>query len=129
MQIGLSHVSVDHIRHHVSEDLKKYISIQEFNGNECHSARIDAAIDYLVKELKFKHSEIKIEGTKLAPSDKAHILWIECDENFIRSIRYKAGLVRNKKINLITFIPSILWRRKQKLIENCKEAQKQDINL
>ena len=41
----------------------------------------------------------------------------------------KAGLVRNKKINLITFIPSILWRRKQKLIENCKEAQKQDINL
>ena len=27
------------------------------------------------------------------------------------------------------FIPLILWRRKQKLIKNIKEAQKQDINL
>ena len=128
-RIGLSPVNTQHIRQFASEDLKNYEFIEDFNGSECDQARRGAATDFLIKELKFKEHEIDIASTKLAPTEKASILWIECHERFIKSIRYKARKVCNKNVNLIIFIPSMFWQRKQQLIDNCKEAQKANPRL
>ena len=101
--------------------MKHYIKIDEFNRSECDEARKQAAYDFLSKERKMDIRYIDIHNTKLAPSDKATILWIQTDEKNIKNIRYKSSIIQNRNINLVTFIPAALWNRKQQLINNCKQ--------
>ena len=72
--IGISPVNTEHIRHYVPEEYKIYNTIEEFNKEECKYARKQAAIEFLVKELKFHKDDIIIKSTKIANSDRAQIL-------------------------------------------------------
>ena len=102
--------------------MKGYDTHEKFNADECEKAREGAAVEYLVKELKFKPSDIKIESSRLAPSYNANILWIETSVANVKRIRYKASIMKNHKISLVTYIPSILWDRKSQLLHNCKNV-------
>lgn len=123
-KIGLSPVTVAHVRHFVSEESKHLVEIEQFNTPELKKTRIDAGIDFLYKELGFSKTDIKIKDAKLAPSSNATILWIEATEQEIKRIYFKSARVQNNDINLVTYFPSILWQRKISLIENCKKQQK-----
>ena len=65
----------------------------------------------------------------MAPSEKTNILWIESSEGMVRIIRYKSLVIKNRKINQVTYIPSFYWDRKSKLLEHYKKEQKSNKNM
>ena len=75
-----------------------------------------------MKELKIKENDIEIKETKLANTDRG-ILWVDLNQEQIKMLRTQAYRVKNKTIILITYIPSIFWVKKCRIIEHCKREQ------
>ena len=68
--------------------------------SEHDDARLEAAIDFIEKELKLNHEDIKITNTKLAPKPESKILWIETTESNVKKLYSRAAALKNKNVQL-----------------------------
>ena len=82
---------------------------------EYSNERCEAAVAFLHKELSFGKNDIKIRDARMARDPGSMIMWIDTTEASVKRIYHRAAQIKNKDIQLITYFPGCLYRRKRNL--------------
>ena len=115
--VGVSPIERKHIlaSYDGKEDPSTITDYEIFLSHKFRKARIDAAYDFLEIELKFDHDDIKVVNAEMCRNPYSGILWIEVTEGAVKKIFQRAAKYRRKNVQLMTYFPKHLYRRKRNL--------------
>ena len=65
----------------------------------------------------------------MATKANSRIMWITMTEPEVKRVFFKAAWLRNRDIQIKTFIPACLWERFVELESICKEERRKDVHL
>ena len=91
-----------------------------FHGSKYEEQRVDAAVEFLTKELKFGNDDVIIKEAKMSTKVDSNIMWVTMTEQKVKETFQRAARVKNSKIKLFTFFPASIWDRKVELDRLCK---------
>ena len=112
------------------EDIKKCTDNDDIDDatlmtNYSHiETRHKAAQEFLSKEMHFQKDEIVIQTIKMASNWSSNIMWIEVGELNVARLINRSINLKNPKIQLITYFPAPLWKRRKDLNDIMKEKRK-----
>ena len=130
-KLGIFPIKEGHIARFASKDhnLENVSNHDLFHSHLYAKARSEAAQDFLISRLKFEEGEIQIKETKMAHDGYCHILWITVTERIVKKIFQRAANVKDNQIQLLTYFPHHLYKRKIALEKLLRVARAAEPNL
>ena len=121
-KIGIYPVMRSHITYFAfsNMDHENDTDNEVFHGSKYEEQRVDAAVEFLTKELKFGNDDVIIKEAKMSTKVDSNIMWVTMTEQKVKETFQRAARVKNSKIKLFTFFPASIWDRKVELDRLCK---------
>lgn len=120
---------------HISKYVSKEMDINEetienlYKHPKHYKARLDAALEFLDKEMNIRRGSVDIIDCWSASSPSSMILWIKTSIHETTEMYRRRSRVRNNDISLITYTPTCLWDRKVELERLCSIERSKDRSL
>ena len=130
-KLGVYPLKEGHIAKHAAKEhnLTNVSNIELFNSHLYTKARIEAAQDFLELELKFERYEIEIKETKMSKDGYRHIMWLTMTEELVKKIYQRAANIKSPRIQLLTYFPHSLYKKKIALEKLLKVARSKNESL
>ena len=130
-KIGIAPVTAEKIREWVvDEDAKENdTDTKLFKSNFHHQARFNAALTFLEDKLHIPFNEIDILDVKMCRNPEKGILWLECNENLVKRIFYKASILQDQTIRTVQYTPHETFKRKVAIDDLLKGMREKESNL